>query len=463
MSDIFFGSKILDEFDPDKLDVNTLIHDKVINLKFIREDSKTGEQSVFAIRSDYEVDLNARGEYSFKKCDIKPEIRVEYLKVSENVQVHIKIYVTNLHMISGSADGNAGTSFSSFSAKGNPLKSIVVQMGYFGQFPKFDDPGRGLTLDDFYNLRDNATRKAYEETECLVLAVYPVKLPPDGVTLFDCVVGTSTPPFHSIQGPSEQGSTFDTTKTGEPISVRDYLFEAITRRFPRKNIPSSDLKLNSELGGTYQLSETDVHGNPKTTVLPGPMTKETADNYGVQCYVTSKVEKEGLVQPGDVPGTWVPVLSVSLPEKCDSAPAALHKIFTQSLPNASSLFLPSGNVVIYYVGESADDIKADLRNNYAGKMLDEEFPKSSVLPAIYSITYSGLRSIQCPFFPSVKPFQTISFSSEYNLGTMLSYFYAPEAGQEVFVIINYTVKFSTTEDENVMELFATDSKDQPNG
>jgi hypothetical protein len=58
----------------------------------------------------------------------------------------------------------------------------------------------------------------------------------------------------------------------------------------------------------------------------------------------------------------------------------------------------------------------------------------------------------------VTPFQELSFSSTYNLGNLISYFYAPEKGNETFYAINCTISFATTGDANVMEILSSDAE-----
>jgi transcriptional regulator with XRE-family HTH domain len=77
------------------------IHDKIINLKFIR---RSGES--FIIRSHYEAVFHPDGEkgsISFKRCVQKPYIKVSYKQVSEGVTIEVDIFLCSWNSCSNTA------------------------------------------------------------------------------------------------------------------------------------------------------------------------------------------------------------------------------------------------------------------------------------------------------------------------------------------------------------------------
>ena len=87
-------------------DANALI-DRIINVKFIRNvvdaDGNIvvgGKTEEFIIRSDYEVIYTNGGSgYYFRKCYVKPSIKIKYKQVTENTAIELMLEVHNLHVL----------------------------------------------------------------------------------------------------------------------------------------------------------------------------------------------------------------------------------------------------------------------------------------------------------------------------------------------------------------------------
>jgi hypothetical protein len=411
-------------------DAQFSIFDRVINVRFIRRD-----KSSFTIRSDWEVFTGKNGEISFRKCFMKPSLRVEYRRVSTGTTIACKLHVTNLHLQSAQ-DANGKSIRESFGSNNNPIEFIVVQIGYFSQFPDFGNPLSTLTLNNFYDLYHPPGVRLYEEMRWRVLGIYPTQAPPDGITTFDCVVGEIDNAYHSRQ--DEKDIIF-----GEETTFQKFFFELITRRFPKSLLPSDQIVVDRSKGGTVRYR--DEKGDIQKVEYPGPMTAISARQFGVKCYLTDTLNN-AVISSGE--GRKSRVIN-PIPQRgnVNAAFAEIQNVF----PNLRFAPLPSGDYVVFDVSDSADDVnKALFREGKVSK------PKS--LPAVYSITYSGVRTIKCPFTTLVQPFQIIEFSSKYNVGNLTSYFYSPKAGEERFIVINYTVTFSTNDDDNTMELMSTDSE-----
>ena len=405
------------------------IFDRIINVQFIRQNDET-----FTLRSDYEIVFDKAGNYVFKKCSVKPDISISYTQVNNNTAISVKLNITNFHIQSAINE----PSNEKFSAGSNPIVRVIIQLGYFNQFPVFTDPRSGLTKEDYYNLLPRTENDLFRTIDCRVLGIYPVKLPPDGVTLFDCVVGNIEVAFHSAQDRTD--TSIAALKKG--ITLQDYLYEMITRRYPRGYVPQRSLFLDNTLAKTVTQGS---GANEVTFDYTGPMLRESADKYGVKCFL-SPMAAETAFKDGN--GREMNVIP-PLPQLPSVTAAFFH--MQEIFPALRYLALPSGNYVVYHKDENATSIAASLREQ------GEVKPVQS-LPAIYTITYSGLRVITCPFTTLVTPFQELSFSSTYNLGNLISYFYAPEKGNETFYAINCTISFATTGDANVMEILSSDAE-----
>jgi len=402
------------------------IFDRIINAIFIRDDG-----SIFTIRSDYEMLDNGKG-YFFRKCSQKPALKVQYKQVSQNTSIGIKLFVTNLHLQTAYNDETRRKE----TAINNPVRRVIIQLGYFNQFPRFTDESLRLTKDDFLGLAPLTDIDKYITMDCSVLGVYPTKLPPDGETLFDCIVGNNEASYHSTQILDSRSASRDTSVIfPSDTTLSKFLFESITRRFPRGTI-LGDVKTERSLGGNIKIGD-------ETIDLSGPMTVEDANNIGVRCYVTDRASS---VFSSKVSNTE----SIPPIQRKGSASHAMYA-FLKENKNLRAVPLIRGDFIVYSIDESPADVSAKLRSEGVNKEV-------SSLPAVYSISYSGIRTIRCPFTPFVQPFQELLFSSRYNIGNLISYFYSPKEGEERFFAINMNLTFSTMDDDNEMEILSTDSQ-----
>ena len=392
------------------------LFDKIINLRFRRSDEK-GNEEFFTLRSDYEIIIAREGDnynYHFEKCQQKPSIRVQYTQVCDEEFIAIKIYVTNLHFFMNNKSDSG-----SYSASQKPITDIDLQMGYFNQFAPFSDtdymkhdPKKKLEM--FRNLEGH--NEVVKTIRCRVLGVYPVKLPPDGVTLFDCKVGSLDAAYHSQQSVSDTPMKFPAG-----TKLKHFLFQSITKRFTKQAYAKGVLEFEAGDNGS----------------LTGPLTDGCANKYGVQVFCTRKVAD--IAFNGYVP---------ALPQ-FDNVESALTYFTTNYLPNVRYYRLYTGDFLMFHARESLSSILA----SDCMKDLNDD---SIEIPAIKSITYGGTRSISCPFFGLFHPFQQLSFFARYNLANLVGYYYQPESGKDTFLAIQLVVDFSTTGNENSMEIMSVD-------
>jgi hypothetical protein len=461
------------------------VFDKVINLRLNRLD-----HSYFIIRSDYEPVYGPGGSVSIKRCLQKPHIKVSYEQVPGDTVIKCNIEVTNLFMdprvegqteVSSIGEGETATydkkneNKSIFEENGNPVTSITLQMGYINQFPDWSNPQahnrpsklrRFFALDNHMFDNDPRVGTAVELRHLLVLSTQSKGLPPDRVTLFECVVGT----LHT--GMTWQHSMSDllngygdiTFPTEDMSPVERVLFMLITRRFPSANLVY-DFTPGTSVLKVYQPYKTSLGetlfgdatiDNPGRVYLDpgGCLSPEDALVFGVQCFVSEKLRSTSVntsdpfIRSFMTADTRVVVESAMEGAQQDHLINQLEAIERLS-PNIRWYMFTNGDFFFYDVDEEAED----LFNDIEVKMRQRK--QIVTLPAIYDMTVDGLRQVRAPFHGFINPLTTVLVNARYNLGTMVGFFY-PKQRHFWLMVITQKVEFSTTGDENMMELSCID-------
>jgi len=410
------------------------IFDKIINLKFIR---KSGAS--FALRSDYELHNNS-GLTFFTRMQIKPDIKVTYSQVANNVAISIKIYITNFHMFAPGASTS-----DSLSSLNDPITNIKVQMGYLAQFPNFSDASKELKREDYENLTggagDASAGDGIKTLNCMVLSAYPTKLPPDSITLFDCVVGNIGTVFHTSQdGKTDMSTVFD-----KGITLEKYLFESITRRYLREALSKEEISKIITTGrqtvtAEYKAPRSGAPVRGEDVTYLGCMNAQDAKKYGVQIILSDYLKN---VELDEAP----PALA-----QYEFVTSALHELRTKHMENLRTFSLPDGNYIMYDVVEKLNNVVSSIDIQ---SRVNTDDP---LIPAVYTITFGAVRTISCPFYTILNPFQKLHFQSRYNVSNLVGYYYAPLAGEgtDTMYSIKLQVTFSTTGDENEMLITSVD-------
>ena len=408
-------------------DVHSII-DRIINVKFTRrivDDTgapiKGGKYETFVIRSDYEiVYTNGGAEYYFKKCSVKPSMKVTYEQKTDAQSINVYLDITNFHAFSYSGDSRKEFSIANF-----PIKDIEIHMGYLPQFPKFDNTEKGLTIDDYYDMNGEMDTTVIKAS---VFAVYPMKTPPDSITQFRCIVGDMISGLTFIGDEDNSKVVYDTSAKS---IMKEVFYQNITKRFLRE--PSADVLRNN-----------------------GVLSDKDANSYGVKVFMSDYV-KNG--HP-DFPERYSPVppedadkdkrLSI---RQSNKLVRALENIRDAGFPQLRFFPCFDGNYIAYDMAEAKTP--AALSNSEDIKQI---LSTSTFIPAIYSMTFGPTRVIKCPFFKVVYPLQDIVFQSRYNLSTSVGYFYQPKVGEDKFYSISCDVEFATVEDINTMTLSSVDGE-----
>jgi hypothetical protein len=453
--------------------------DRVINLKFKR--LKGGD---FIIRSDYEPVYGRGGSIFFKRCLQKPQIKVSYEQAPGNTVINCDIEVANLYIDQGLAgtteESSLGegerASVSGESAlleqNGNPVREIVLQMGYIGQFPDWSKNGmadsteklkRFFALDNHVFVNNPRTGSAVE-LRLSVLTTQSKGLPPDKVTLFQCVTGSLYPGltwehqdddllagYGDIDFPSPDMSPLEKT-----------LFMLITRRFP-----NPALRYRKEDGalqivepfvnnlGETMFDKASLDSPAQVSLAPdGCLAPEDAKLLGVQCFVSQELRKA----IGNTTDTYIgSLMTDSTAGSVETAPL----VEQQRLIMGQLLQIQRAYPRIrWYVMNNGDFFFYDDRENAGTLFEDIEIKMRQqrqivTLGAIYDMTIDGLRVVRAPFHGFINPLTTLRINARYNLGTLVGFFY-PKQTHRWLMVIMQKVEFSTTGDENMMELSCVD-------
>jgi hypothetical protein len=458
--------------------------DRVVNLRLIRE---SGES--FNIRSDYEPVYGADGSVSFKRCLEKPHIKVSYEQVPGNTVINCAIEVTNLFLdprVEGSQEASsrgegkkpevdrATGEASILENNGDPVRSIVLQMGYINQFPDWSRPDaydhptklRKFFAMDNHVFDGDPRAGAAVELHLMVLSTEARSLPPDKVTFFDCVVGSLYPGMTwKHQDTDLLDSYGDIAMPKEGMTgIERALFMLVTRRFIDPDLRYSVSEDGTALlvsapfvtsGGETIYGDATEQRPVKVDLAPdGCLATDAAQTIGVQCLASQKL-REAYDDKSDtfISGLMTrendfAVTAGELVRQQTHLGAQLEQI-KQVFPRIRWFVLNSGDYFFYSSGESSEDLFKDVEV----KLRQER--QVVTLPAIYDMTVDGMRQVRAPFHGFINPLTTVRVNARYNIGTLVGFFY-PKPRHFWLVVILQKVEFSTAGDENLMELSCID-------
>jgi hypothetical protein len=473
---------------------STDLFDKIINLKFVRASG-----DFFVIRSDYEPVYHADGTVDFKPCMYKPQIKVEYKQVANDVAIKVDVEVTNLFMYARNSNVDKAVPTEIYASEGDPVMQIVIQMGYRGQFPDWTDEAHrqpGYTAR-FFDL-ENAALETGQEAKVAprqitveVLASWPSAYPPDQVSYFKGVIGSVRDGLRwkRTEEESERGFGYENTPamnpaTGSPYTPLEWtFFNYVTRRFVRSDVLHREISepVISYVDGKPVREYRQrilVHGYKKDMAdaalvsdpledgtIPDPawyelkldedglMSESDAGKFGVICRVSRRLrEKKEQAYTSYGPEAFAGKLTLLATRRFDYQQGALGSQFVaikEAYNKIRWYQLADGNFYIYSRDEGDDDFFADpvtLRNQ----------ENAIRLPAVYEISIAGLRTIKCPFIAFVSPMTTVLFKSRYSIGSLVGFYYHPGKEDDAFLVLQASISFDTAGDENMMELSCVD-------
>jgi len=474
MSENVFGASYIKDNANLFKNVEDLVYGRVINVLFSR---KNGGKT-FTIRSDYEPVFHKDGTMEFTECTQKPSMKLKYNQVSNNTAIEIELRVDAL-FIDREAVGEEIDS-----TDGNPVMWMLIQVGYIGQFPdwrKFNSTG---DLERFYELNNNMVTsdvgvKGGSQILVQVLTAYPVSNPPERVWVFNGVVGTLA---NGLRWTHDIGSL--TAGYGDPnfpgglSEIEMLLYQWITRRYVRAGVmhmsteveeKDADGKTKKDDKGNSVYTQvvtikgykkyfdntiTDNEWTDLTLTTQGLMSFSDANTFGVICACSKSLKLmslHALFRYGTVGGkaSFVKADDNAFDTPMNGIGPQLQAIRAH-YQYLRWYMLTDGNIFFYHVNDRPEDIFSDPF------VKTRQVSKGRVLPAVYDITMSGMRTIQCPFFSFVNPMDTVFFQSRYHILDTTGFYYQPKKGMCAFLVILSELEFSTTGDENTMVLTCDD-------
>lgn len=108
----------------------------------------------------------------------------------------------------------------------------------------------------------------------------------------------------------------------------------------------------------------------------------------------------------------------------------------------------------FYIYDPSEDARETASQDFVTSQSSAPFR----IPAVYDITLGPIRKIRMPFIAFLNPMSLIEWNSTAAIGEMISFYYQPEKGRNFFMVIKNEIDFSTTGDQNMMEIDLVDSQ-----
>lgn len=443
------------------------LFDRVINLKLTVSSKDANGNNIpkqeYVIRSDYEMYypelLNSvtNNDYSvfktlskcqIRKCQYKPDIKIQYKRVAMDVPEAVDIYIKNFYMLDKS-----GKMIKSFNNVTNALTKVEIAMGYFGQFEETLKATLGnISIKSLFDFSEkNLSGKGISViTLSNVEYVQTDTLPPDMTVHIHGYVGNyyasdlqnlelekSLPEDYLML--KTKGLLIDTSK-GSSI-VEKTFFDCVTKNYLKQGsldkITQAKIKISSDYLLKGQLSDTYAK-QYGVQVLLSKKAKEYAKQYEEEKVLTDKNGKK-----------TQPKFTI---EKADNAmqKASLVKNVLGMQDYCITDIGLTGDLFVYHK-EEVEDVKGMLQ----GTDLEKQYKKDTValywknkLPAVYNITTDAICTISCPFFFFLNPFEVFYFKSRYTLSGLVSYYANFNATENKFYALWQNISFATVEDIN---------------
>lgn len=470
--------------DENKTELSALdLFDRVINLKLTVSSKDVNGNDIpaqeYVIRSDYEMYfsklLNTVASDDFesfsklntcqiRKCQYKPDIKVQYKRVSMSTPVSIDIFIKNFFMLD-----KTGKMIKGFNNLTNALTKVELAMGYFGQFEETLKANKGsITIDSLFDFSEE-------------------NLKGKGITLItmsgvEYVQTDSLPPDMTIHIHGYVGNLYSSKL--QNISVEDGLpdnFEEIISKEIVIDISKITKDIKTLVGQTFYESvtknwcrkgalpeETQIELlNSENYTVKGTLSDSDAKKYGVLVYFSKKAEeyakeydKEKIKQGADgkdiKPKFTIPKASTAM------AKASLVKNVL-GMQDFCITDIPSNGNLFLYLKDEVENVGEMAKGTDLEKLYKDDAVAlywQNKLPAVYNITTDALCTIVCPFFFFLNPFQKFYFKSRYALGGLVSYYAKFNATEDEFYSLWQTVSFATVEDINECTIICTGKKQE---
>lgn len=448
------------------------LFDRIINLKLVCENKVTKELEVFVIRSDYElvysnVDLDnfikqapkVNKKYTVRRCTFKPSIKVQCKMVTSNVATSMDIFINNFFLLT--KDGNYLRSFNSSQYL---IKSVLVVMGYWGQFENTLDPDSPIALEQYFDIKAENGADSLMMTAPIVVTTD--KLPPDSTL---CLHGYVADIYGSPVGVTkvdDAKKAFDKPSMSSGTDMEKMFFDCITRRYvnPHSYLEDSNIGTGAmkKLVSVSKDSDVDFIKALKLDSNTNQMSEADAKKYGVKVYLSDKVKEAKLKKMYDSDGKEVDRKIYF--ESGWTIGHTIVRIMSFIDAELEFTFTLEGDVLIYTPHEmlkAVEDLYKKFNQDgvYKDKVLANANFYNNALPAVYNINIDAVATITCPFFTFIEPFQYIEFASRYALTSTVAYYASYKPTIYRFLVINATISFATEEAVNEVHITAVSGRD----
>jgi len=109
----------------------------------------------------------------------------------------------------------------------------------------------------------------------------------------------------------------------------------------------------------------------------------------------------------------------------------------------------------YYLYDPTENAKMMSSQTFVSEQSNRPFK----IPAVYDFNLSPVRVIRMPFVGFLDPFTVVEWNSTSVIGAMVSFYYQPAKGRNLFYTISSEIDFSTVGDFNMMTIQVTDTPD----
>lgn len=464
-------SRVIFSSDESKLHLKSGdLFDRIINLKIVCENKVTKDLETFVIRSDYELvytnvnldnftkqTVKNKNKYFVRRCTFKPSIKVQCKMVTSNTATSVDIFINNFFLLT--KDGDYLRSFNSSQYN---IKSVLVAMGYWGQFESTLNPDSSNVLEQYFDIR--AENGADSLTLTAPIVVTTDKLPPDSTLhLHGYVADIYGSPVGVTKIDSAQ-KAFSKPSASSGTTLEKVFYETITRRYINPHTYLSEDKIGKlNVRRLVPVSnDSDVDFIKRLVLDPNTnqLNDEDARQYGVQVFLSDKVKEMRLKKAIDSNGEETDRKIYF--ESGWTIGQTIVRIMSFIDAELEFTFDLNGNVLIYTPKEMLSELEAigkKFNDNYKDSVLADKNLYDNALPAVYNINIDAVATIVCPFFTFIQPFQYVEFASRYALTSTVAYYASYKPTIYRFLVINASISFATEEAVNEVQLTAVSARD----
>lgn len=448
------------------------LFDRIINLKIVCEDVVTKELETFVIRSDYElvytnVNLDNftnqvakdKRRYFVRRCSYKPSIKVQCNIVTTNTATKVDIFINNFFVLTKNGDY-----LRSFNSSQYHIKSVLIAMGYWGQFENTLNPDSPDVLEQYFDIKAENGADSLMVTAPIVVTTD--KLPPDSTLHINGKVADVYGSPVGITKIKTATEAFTKPSVSSGTSLEKVFYETITRRYinPHAYMKEDKIGILNFRRLVPVSNDSDVDFIKRLVLDPSTnqMSIEDANQYGVKVFLSKKVMDLNIKKVIDSNGEEKDRKIYF--ESGWTIGQTIVRIMSFIDAELEFTFTLDGDVLIYTPKEMIDDIQSisdeyEKKGLYKNSVLADKNLYDNALPAVYNINIDTVSTIVCPFFTFIQPFQYVEFVSRYALTSTVAYYASYKPTIYRFRVIKASISFATEEAVNEVQLTAVSARE----